>query len=132
MQPTSGRVLCADDDEDTRFMLSCLLESYGFSVETAGTLARAGEVARRQPFDLFLLDRRFLDGSGLDLCRELRLLAPLTPVVFFSGLVEAEERRRGIEAGACDYLVKPDNLGGLANTLARRISESRAGVAVAA
>jgi DNA-binding response OmpR family regulator len=55
-----------------------------------------------------MLDSRFPDGDGLDLCRGLREYAPNTPIVFYSGDARETDKQKGLSAGASAYLVKPD------------------------
>jgi len=58
---------------------------------------------------LYLLDTRFPEGSGLDLCKQLREFNPQTPIVFYSGDARETEKAKGLAAGADAYLVKPDS-----------------------
>jgi DNA-binding response OmpR family regulator len=55
---------------------------------------------------LYLLDTRFPEGSGLDLCKQLRDSNPQTPIVFYSGDARETEKAKGLSAGADAYLVK--------------------------
>ncbi len=86
------RILCIDDDADTCFMLSHLLGREGYELKTAATASAAVALARTGSFDLYLLDNRLPDSTGLELCRELRLLHPPTPIVFYSGDAYPEQR----------------------------------------
>ena len=91
-------------------MISTMLERAGYEVASASGVAETLERAGAEAFDLYLLDQRLPDGTGVELCRRLTELTPRTPVVFFSGSAMEEERRRGLEAGARAYLVKPNDL----------------------
>jgi CheY-like chemotaxis protein len=101
------RVLYAEDDEDSRFMVTTMLGFADIDVTTARTIAEAWELGLIGNFDLYLLDSRFPDGSGLELCRRLRERDPQTPVVFYSGDVYEKDVRNGLDAGARAYLPKP-------------------------
>jgi DNA-binding response OmpR family regulator len=101
-------VLYAEDNEDSGEMLSALLGFAGINISLARTIKEAVESARINHFDLYLLDSRFPDGSGFDLCRMLRAANSATPVVFYSGDAGQSHRQEGMTAGATAYLVKPE------------------------
>jgi DNA-binding response OmpR family regulator len=65
-------------------------------------------VAQAEQFDLYLLDTRFPEGSGLELCRQLRKFNSQTPIVFYSGDAYEADKAKGLAAGADAYLVKPN------------------------
>ncbi|MEO6589006.1 MAG: response regulator [Pyrinomonadaceae bacterium] len=102
------RVLYADDNDDDRLMISIMLGFSDIKVTGANTVAEAWRLARTERFDLYLLDSRFSDGSGLDLCRRLCEHAPRTPILFYSGNAYEADKQEGLAAGANEYLVKPD------------------------
>ena len=70
------RILCADDHDDTCFMLSALLGARGYEVKSAGSVSEALNIAGMEDFDLFILDAHYTDGSGFDLCLQLRRMKP--------------------------------------------------------
>ena len=94
------RILCVEDHDDTCLLLSALLGGSGYEVKHAGSVGEALGVARAEHFDLFVLDSRYPDGSGDELCRQLRQVRPRTPVIFYSGAAPAEDRARALGAGA--------------------------------
>lgn len=104
----SLRVLYADNNEDSRLMLSKLLEFSNIEVQSAPTINEALELAQNRQFDLYLLDTRFPEGTGLELCQKLKEFNAHIPVVFYSGEGFEINKTRGLEAGANVYLVKPD------------------------
>jgi len=97
-----------DDNDDTCFLLQSLLGSHGHEVKTAAGFGEALSLARAQDFDLFILDIHYPGGSGEDLCRQLKQLRPATPVIFYSGAADEDERERGLAAGADAYVLKPE------------------------
>lgn len=101
------RILCVDDNEDTCFMLRTLLGSTGYEVETAAGVNEALERARSEGFDLFVIDNRYPDGTGAELCRGLRAASPATGIIFYTGAAYASDRQEGLAAGADAYVVKP-------------------------
>jgi DNA-binding response OmpR family regulator len=112
MQPSRCRILYVDDHEDTSFMLTHLLGQSDYEVVSARSMADALECIKREKFDLYVLDKRLPDGSGLDLCRRLNEFTPDVPVIFYSGDAYESHRQEGLRAGADAYVTKP-NIGEL-------------------
>ena len=102
------RVLCVDDDEDAREMLSELLNFALIETRAVGTAAEALSLLQAEHFDLYLLDAWLPDLDGVELCRRVRLLDPHTPVLFYSGAAYDSDKKRAIDAGANAYVTKPD------------------------
>jgi two-component system, OmpR family, response regulator len=109
------RVLFVDDDEDSREILSTLLNLDLIEAKAVGTAAEALSSIQEERFDLYLLDSRLPDLDGFELCRRMRAFDPHTPILFFSGAAYAADKKRGIEAGADAYVIKPDLEGLLLN-----------------
>jgi DNA-binding response OmpR family regulator len=65
------RILCIDDHHDSAEMLRLVLSQEDYDVVTATSMAEAIELAQDEVFDLFVLDRRLPDGTGIELCRQL-------------------------------------------------------------
>ena len=110
MSSPKPRILCVDDNEDTSYLLGLMLSHAGYEVAAASSVSETLTLAGSEVFDLYLLDQGLPDGTGVELCGRLRELAPQTPVVFFSGSEMESVRRRGLEAGALAYLIKPNDL----------------------
>jgi DNA-binding response OmpR family regulator len=122
MPSIQPRVLCVDDYEDSRLMLTTLLKLVLIEAKAVGTAAEALSLMQTERFDLCLLDSRLPDIDGFELCRRMRALDSQTPILFFSGAAYEADKKRGIEAGANAYLVKPD-LAGLIGTITQFVSE---------
>jgi len=116
------RVLCVDHDEDSRVMLTTLLRLALIEAKAVGTAAEALSSFQTERFDLCLLDSRLPDLDGFELCRRLRALDLHTPILFFSGSAYEADKKRGIEAGADAYLVKPD-IAGLVGRITRFVGQ---------
>jgi two-component system response regulator RegX3 len=99
-------ILLVEDEESITTPLAEALEREGFATEIARTAADAVELGRRVRPDLVLLDLMLPDGSGFDVCRELRAASPV-PIIILSARGEEADRIVGLELGADDYVVKP-------------------------
>jgi DNA-binding response OmpR family regulator len=130
MQPAKCRILCVDDHEDTSFMLKHLLGQANYEVVTANSLSDALHLARSEQFDLYVLDKRLPDGSGLDLCQRLNDATPDIPVIFYSGDAYELHRREGLCAGAEAYVSKP-YIDELIETVRQMLAERECAAAVA-
>ena len=99
-------ILLVEDEESITTPLAEALERDGFQAEVAHTAAAGIEKGRSLRPDLVLLDIGLPDGSGLDVCRELRT-ASSVPIIILSARGEEADRVVGLELGADDYVVKP-------------------------
>lgn len=107
--PIRPRVLYADDNKDSCLMLSTMLGFSSIETTSANTIDEALRLAQAEQFDLYLLDTRFPEGSGLELCQRLRKFNSSIPIVFYSGDARETDKAKGLAAGADAYLVKPDS-----------------------
>jgi len=123
-----SRVLCVDDDEDSREMLSTLLRFSRIETKAVGTAAQALSLIQAERFDLYLLDAWLPDLDGFELCRRMRAFDPHTPILFYSGAASDADKKRGIEAGADAYVTKPD-VDGLLGSVTRFVSHAASAAA---
>ncbi len=100
-------VLVVEDSAPTRELLEHSLASAGHTLVTAARRATGLKAANDGIFDVIVIDIELPDGSGLDLCRELRELGNTTPILFLTARAEVTDRVAGLDAGADDYLKKP-------------------------
>ena len=110
-------ILYVEDHADTRDLIQLILQQHGYAVTTVDTIADALAMTTKEIFDLYLLDSRLPDGSGVDLCRQLRVADSQTPIVFYSAAAYELDRETAIRSGAQGYLVKPTTNGELATTI---------------
>lgn len=115
-------ILIVDDDKDLSFIISDMLESYGYNVTTAETGEQAFELLTDNTYHLILLDINLPDTTGLELCKELRQVSQV-PVIFASARTSEDDRVTGFDIGGDDYLPKPYSMKELlsrVNALIRR------------
>ncbi len=116
------RILIIDDDVDLSFIISEMLEQYGYAVMTAESGEEAFALLSKNSFDLILLDINLPDTTGLELCAELRRVSQI-PVIFASARTSETDRITGFDIGGDDYLPKPYSMKELlsrVNALIRR------------
>jgi two-component system, OmpR family, response regulator MprA len=102
----SSRILVVEDDRRLAATLERVLAAEGHHVELVGDGPEALRRAREQPFDLVVLDIMLPGLDGVGVCRRLRTTAQV-PILLLTALGGTDERVRGLDAGADDYLVKP-------------------------
>ena len=116
MSQTKCRILCVDDHDDTSEMLQLLFTSPDYDVRTARTVEEALSLAKSEEFDLYVLDKRLPDGTGLELCQKLNALTPGVPCILYTGDAYEVHRQEALRAGADAFVAKPD-LEGLINAV---------------
>ena len=106
MQPGKRTILVVEDEESITTPLVEALAREGFEAEVARTASESLALAERLAPDLVLLDLMLPDGSGFDVCRELRLRSAV-PIIMLTARGDEADRIVGLELGADDYVVKP-------------------------
>jgi two-component system, OmpR family, response regulator ChvI len=103
----SGRVAVVDDEENIRETVGYALRREGYHVELFPDGHAAWETFSRELPDLVVLDIVMPRMDGLELCRKLRGVTEVLPIIFLTSRDEEFDRVLGLELGADDYLVKP-------------------------
>ena len=101
------KILIVEDDLALSAGLCFALDEAGYCSVAAYTCEAARRFWQDDSFHLAILDVRLPDGSGFDLCREMKASAPERPVIFLTARGEAEDKIEGLTLGADDYMVKP-------------------------
>ncbi|MCC6327536.1 MAG: response regulator [Acidobacteria bacterium] len=122
MGPLSPHILYLEDDPDSVELVRFTLEAAGMHLTAGDSIEDFVRLASQQDFDLFLLDGLLPSGYSFEICPRLRSLAPLVPIVFYTALGFPDEVRKGTDAGADEYLIKP-YMGDLAETLKKIIAQ---------
>jgi len=105
-QSDKPHVLVVDDDDRIRTLISRFLRDNGFVVSTAKSGNDALDVLKCAYFDILVVDVMMPDKNGLELTKELRATSDL-PILLLTALDEVDDRIKGLEIGADDYLSKP-------------------------
>ncbi len=106
MSMPEAHLLIVDDDERIRGLLQKFLMRHGFLVTVARDAAHARRILAGLDFDLIVLDVMMPGEDGVELTAALRKVSA-TPILLLTARGETEDRIRGLEAGADDYLAKP-------------------------
>ena len=101
------RILVAEDDAPLADFLRQRLAQEQFAVQVTSNGTEAQRLAANQSFDFVLLDLDLPGAKGLDVLRSIRSQKPDLPVMIVTGSSQVEERVRGLDAGADDYIAKP-------------------------
>lgn len=113
------RILCAESNRDVGDLIALMLEQKGYEVETVQTAADCLKVASTDRFDLYILNDTYIDADSLELCRELRRIDPVTPVLLFS--LESSgpppKPREPIQSGVKLYKSKTSDFVSLVQTI---------------
>jgi two-component system, OmpR family, KDP operon response regulator KdpE len=103
---SAPRVLVVDDEPHIVRGLKIILRSAGYAVEAAETMAEALAALASRPPDALVLDLVLPDGSGVELCEQIRHWSSL-PILVLSAVGDEREKVRALDAGADDYVTKP-------------------------
>ena len=123
---SGSRVLVVDDEQQILRALRTSLRGAGYEVETAETAEGALVAAAMRPPEAVILDLVLPDGTGTEVCRELRTWSS-APVIVLSAVGEEREKVAALDAGADDYVTKPvgiDELLARLRAVLRRTSPS--------
>ncbi len=123
MPTPKGRILCTEDDPDTRELIILVLKNAGFEAECVANALAALEMIKAQKFDLYLIDS-WLRVSGIELCKTIREFDSKTPILFYTGAAYEADKAQGFAAGAQGYLVKPAGVETLISEVRRLIAEA--------
>jgi len=125
---TKARILHVDDNQDTRLLMAAVLGDAQYGVMTAGTVSEALQLAREIEFDLFILDIRLEDGTGIELCQKLRELQPKVGVLYYSAYASDEEQQKALAICGDAYLRKPVGIADLEDAVANLLAKKGIGV----
>jgi two-component system, OmpR family, manganese sensing response regulator len=104
------RILLVDDEAEMADPLSLLLKREGYEIDVAYDGDCGQTLAQQNPYDLLILDWMMPGKSGLEICQDIRTKGNATPVLLLTAKDTIDDRVKGLDAGADDYIVKPFEL----------------------
>ena len=110
-------ILCIDDDKDTCELVEFMFKDKGYKVTSCMTAEEGLLFAQKDRYGAIILDNRFEGIGGSNVCLQIRSFDTNTPIIFFSGEARPTEIEKGLAAGANAYLVKPNDLDKLTDTV---------------
>jgi len=123
--PNRESVLLVEDDPGMSEVVQILLARENFRVESAGSVARARELAAARLPDLVVTDLKLPDGTGLDVVRAIRESDRELPVIMITSYSSMESAIAALRSGAVDYLVKPFDNEDFLHAIRRALRERR-------
>lgn len=125
MNSPRGRILCTEDDADTRDLIIMILERDGYEVRCSDSPEETLELSRSEKFDLYLMDSWLRNTNGPSLTARIREIDTKTPILFYSAAAYDSDKEAARSAGAQAYLVKPVENERLVAEVGRLICESK-------
>jgi DNA-binding response OmpR family regulator len=129
------RLLVVEDNQRLRNSIKLSLEESGYVLDAAADGVEGQELAELTPYDAIILDIMLPKRDGLEVCHNLRRQHLRTPILLLTARDAVEDRVKGLDSGADDYLIKPfslDELRARLRALLRRDAPEKTGVLVAA
>lgn len=128
MRTHPQRILYVDDDADSREMIGFWLrhQDSELDVTFAESSAVGVELAAGKDFDLYIVDYRMPEMDGAELCTRIRSMQPDARVLFYSAVAREIEITNAFDAGAAEFLVKPNDLDLLVPTVQKLLAENTA------
>src|SRR3954451_5976356 len=119
MSEGKRRILCAESNKDVGDLIALMLTRKGYEVESVQTAADCLKLAVTDRFDLYILNDTYIDADSLELCRALREIDPVTPVLLFSleSSGAAPQPQGPAQPGLKLYKSKTSDLGSLVQTI---------------
>lgn len=106
MNNAEHTILIVDDDKDLSMLIADMLSDNGFKYILSESLDEAYDVLEKNKVHLILLDINLPDGTGFELCSELRKVSEV-PVIFASARTSEDDKITGLDMGGDDYISKP-------------------------
>lgn len=120
----SFTILVVDDNKDLVDFAKLLLAHHGFNVRWAFSGAECLEIVRDAPIDLVILDVMMPKMDGIEVCRELKRLAPSLPIIFLTAKDDLATRTTAMNMGVSEFLAKPVNIDDFLNRVRAQLSVS--------
>lgn len=122
--PEIARILIAEDEGVNRLYMRTFLEREGWDIDEAANGVEAVSLARKHQYDLILMDISMPRMDGLEASARIREIQPFVPIIAITAHAYEEDRKRILEAGLNDIVLKPINENGLKRRLRRYLRTS--------
>ncbi|MCL4509889.1 MAG: response regulator transcription factor [Bacteroidetes bacterium] len=125
------RILLVEDDRSLQRTLVKLLKTQNFAVDATAFGKEAVFLAKTNDYDVIVLDLMLPDIDGFEVCKQIRREKLPTPILMLTALDEVDNRIKGLDTGADDYLPKPFHAGELLariRALTRRVLDDKTSV----
>jgi DNA-binding response OmpR family regulator len=113
-----------DDDEAVRSMLTLLLSLESYKIQTTKSVADALRVIEQTPFDVYVMDFKLPDGSGLDVAERIRSKGSKSPIILMSGYDSNTFKMRPEELNIFGYLRKPFSRATFSSVMRKALSSA--------
>lgn len=104
-----GHILIVDDEEDTRYLLSKILEKEGFNTLSVANGRQAFAILKKEEIDIILCDVNLAETNGLEVLEGLKEACPLVEVIMLTAYGSIKDGVKAIKAGAYDYIIKGED-----------------------
>lgn len=104
-----GSILIVDDEDDTRFLLSRILEKEGFSTLHVSNEKQAFKLLKKEEVDIILCDVNLAETNGLELLEKFKEVCPLVEVIMLTAFGSIKDGVKAIKEGAYDYIIKGED-----------------------
>lgn len=123
MKNSEKTILCIEDDDDTCQLIEFIFKQIDYEVISCITASEGLKKAESRNFSAVILDNWLSETTGVEICKRIRVFDSVTPIIFFSGEARPVEKQKAMNAGANEYLVKPDDLDRLTQTVINLIQK---------
>ena len=117
-------IAIVEDEKELQDSLKALLESKGYDTVTAASCSQAEDIMGDHQVDMYLLDVKLPDGSGFDICRNIRKTSEV-PVIFLTSCDDEESIVTGLDIGGDDYITKPFHTAELMSRISANLRRSK-------
>ena len=122
MRFSKGRILCVDDNLDSRELVRFMLQENGYDVTCIESGREALALLENESFDLLILDNWMPGLTGTEVTQCIRHFDRTTPIIFYTAAANEAHKKAALDAGAQAYLVKPVGIDDLLDEVEKLIT----------